>query len=99
LETSKTPYFVYILQNPKGRFYIGQTEDLLRRIEQHNNPQHNLAKYTSKHTGPWQLVHHEKFETRSEAMKRERFIKSRRSAAWIKKHLLKGRASPDVHRD
>ncbi len=27
---------VYILQNPKGRFYIGQTENLEARLLSHN---------------------------------------------------------------
>ena len=29
-------FWVYILQNPKGRFYIGQTDDLQARLFSHN---------------------------------------------------------------
>jgi hypothetical protein len=29
-------YFVYILQNPEGRYYIGLSDNLVRRLEQHN---------------------------------------------------------------
>ena len=31
-------YFVYILENSSGRFYIGQTDNLARRLSQHNQP-------------------------------------------------------------
>jgi len=88
---------VYILENPQGRFYVGQTDDLDRRLAQHNDPETRSGKYTHKN-GPWELVWSEKHATRSAAMRRERFIKSRKSAAWIRQYLL-GRASPDVHRD
>ena len=30
-------FWVYVLQNPKGRFYIGQTEDLPARLVSHND--------------------------------------------------------------
>ncbi|MCH9001559.1 MAG: GIY-YIG nuclease family protein [Planctomycetes bacterium] len=49
------PFFVYIVENPSGKFYVGQTEDLGRRVKQHNDPAHNQAKYTTKHAGPWTL--------------------------------------------
>ena len=29
-------FWVYILQNPRGKFYIGQTEDLAARVAFHN---------------------------------------------------------------
>jgi predicted GIY-YIG superfamily endonuclease len=29
-------FWVYILQNPKGRFYIGRTDDLQARLFPHN---------------------------------------------------------------
>ena len=91
-------YYVYIIENPSGRFYTGQTDNIERRIQQHNDPEEGNHKYTHK-SGPWCLVHLEQYETRSEAMRREKFIKSRKSAQWIRENILKGRASPDVHRD
>ena len=30
-------YYVHILKNPDDRFYIGQTSDLNKRLEQHNS--------------------------------------------------------------
>jgi putative endonuclease len=48
-------FWVYILQNPAGRVYIGQTDDVDRRLREHNDPQLGLGKYTHKN-GPWSLV-------------------------------------------
>ena len=81
-------FIVYILENADGKFYVGQTDDLDRRVAEHNDPAHNARKYTSKQAGPWRLVFSEEHPTRAEAMDRERFIKSRKSAAWIRQNLL-----------
>ena len=68
-------YTVYIIQNPDGKFYIGQTNNLDDRLERHNS---GRSSYTS-HKGPWKLVYQETYQSRAEAMKREkRFKKWRR---------------------
>ena len=90
-------FCVYVLENPQGNLYVGHTSDLDRRMRQHNDPESGSGKYTHKN-GPWRLVWSETHATRAGATRRERFIKSRKSAAWIRRYLL-GRASPDVHRD
>jgi putative endonuclease len=66
-------FHLYILQSEtSGRYYVGQTEDLDARVAQHN------ANYTKslRNRGPWKLVYSEGFETRGEAVRRERQIKS-----------------------
>lgn len=65
--------YVYILENARGRFYVGHTDDLERRLREHNDSEGkaHLGKYTHKH-GPWNLVWHEAHESRGEAMRRER---------------------------
>ena len=80
-------YHVYILQNPNGRFYVGQTDDLQRRLVEHNDPE-SSKRFTSKH-GPWNLVWAEAHTTRTDAMARERQIKAMKSARWIRDTLLK----------
>ncbi|MGH8021350.1 MAG: GIY-YIG nuclease family protein [Opitutaceae bacterium] len=80
-------FFVYILENPAGRFYNGHTDDLARRLRQHNEPVAGLGKFTHKN-GPWRLVWSELHESRSAAMLRERVIKSWKSAARIRRELL-----------
>ncbi len=64
-------YSVYIIQNPVGKFYIGQTNNLNDRLLRHNI---GRSKYT-RDKGPWQLVYQEVYQTRAEAMKREKQLK------------------------
>ena len=79
-------FYIYILQSEStGKFYIGDTSDLQARIEQHNNPLNSKRKTTARFKGPWVLVHAEMFLTRSEAMKREKQIKSWKSRKAIEK--------------
>src|SRR5664280_1529752 len=45
-------FYVYILYSPKSdRYYVGHTNDIDRRLEEHNHPR-EAFKYTSKHL-PW----------------------------------------------
>jgi putative endonuclease len=96
LEQTDKEFFVYILENPRGRFYIGSTDSLDRRLQQHNGANHHIPTFTHKN-GPWQLVWSENHPTRSAAMLRERQIKNMKSAKWIRENLLNGRVP--IHRD
>jgi putative endonuclease len=66
-------HFVYILISQKdNNFYIGFTNDLERRIKQHNNGQ--VA--STKPRRPFKLFHLEGFATKEEAVKKEKYYKS-----------------------
>ncbi len=66
-------YYVYILRSLKdGNFYIGCTSDLKRRLARHNG---GWVRST-KARRPFVLVYWEELQTRSEAMRRERKLKS-----------------------
>lgn len=80
-------FHVYILVNPLGRFYVGHTDDLIARLENHNREGPALGKFTRKN-GPWKIVWSELHPTRSSAMRREREIKSWKSARSIRERLL-----------
>ena len=80
-------YWVYVLENSKDGFYIGSTDDLSRRVDEHNSTEKVGSKYTHKN-GPWQLVWSEEHPTRADAMAREKAIKRMKSAAWIRRELL-----------
>jgi putative endonuclease len=56
-------FVVYAIQSTNGRIYIGQTENLQRRLEQHNKGQ---VKSTKKDR-PWAVVKIEDFPTREKA--------------------------------
>ena len=66
-------WFVYIVTCVDGTLYTGITNDVLRRIHEHNN---NLkgATYTSRRR-PVTLVYQEAAATRSAALVREHAIK------------------------
>ena len=81
-------YHSYILKSQStGKFYKGHTNDLSRRIAEHNSSDKDLKKYTHKDPGPWTLVYSEEFNTRSEAMDREKFYKSGKGREYIKEQL------------
>jgi putative endonuclease len=80
-------FWVYILQNPAERFYIGHTDDLENRVANHNRTDKKVGKFTRKN-GPWILVWSEKHSSRASAMRRERQIKSWKSAKRIRTELL-----------
>ena len=69
-------FFAYVLLNPQGKTYVGQTSNLPRRLTQHNDAHCRLTLHTKRHPGPWQLLHSEQFATRSAAMRRERELKT-----------------------
>ena len=80
-------FCVYILQKPIGHFYVGHTDNLARRIGSHNRTDKISGKFTRKN-GPWILVWPEEHPNRSSAMRREREIKSWKSARMIRIRLL-----------
>ncbi len=66
-------YYVYILRSFKsGKFYIGSTSDIKRRLQEHNSDQ---SRYT-RLRGPWKLIYLEKKPCLAEARIRERFLKT-----------------------
>ena len=75
-------FHLYILYSEQyDRFYVGQTNQLDKRIERHNN---GFVRSTKSYR-PWKLVYTEAFANRSEAVKRESEIKRWNSKIKIKK--------------
>ena len=73
-------FVAYIIQSQKSeRYYIGHTQNILVRLDYHNN---GKVKAT-KNKGPWVLVYEENFETKLEANRRELEIKSKKSKRYI----------------
>ena len=61
---------VYILRTSSDTLYIGQTNNLEKRIKEHQSKSSKSAKYT-RYFQSFELVYLESFLTRAEAMKRE----------------------------
>ena len=77
-------YFVYVLQNPKGSFYIGYTNSLKRRLPEH---QRGEVYTTRRMGGPWKLIYFETGINMWDARKRERFLKTGPGRSFLKKRL------------
>lgn len=67
-------YYFYILRCSDNTLYCGQTNNLKRRIQEHNFGKLKSAKYT-KGRRPVKLIYFEKYKTIQEAMRREIEIK------------------------
>ena len=79
-------YTVYAIYNADAnKFYIGQTVNLTERIQLHNA--HLFKGYTSQFKGEWKVIYSESVSTRSEALKREKQLKSFRGREFIKSHI------------
>ena len=75
-------YFTYILKSKiKNWYYIGHTSDVENRLKQHNKGRSQSTKFYK----PFTMVYEERFNTKSEAFKREQQIKSYRHGEAFKK--------------
>ena len=67
-------FYVYLIRsNQLDQYYIGQTNDLKRRVEEHKTGKSN---YTSR-ANDWVLLYYEAYTSRRLAMKRESSLKPR----------------------
>ena len=78
--------FLYIIQNPKGMYYVGATEDLDRRLAEHDRGQNT----STRGRGHWILVYTEAHPTFVDAHTREREIKRKKRKSYVD-WLVKGR--------
>jgi putative endonuclease len=77
-------FTTYVLQNTSSKkYYIGSTNNLERRLSEHNRGQ---TKSTRKE-GKWVLIYKEIYSTNKESKLRERMIKSYKGGNGFKKML------------
>ena len=77
-------HYVYLLRSYKtGKFYLGCTKDIQRRLNEHNN---GLSRST-RGRGPFEVIYYEAYKFREDAENREMTLK--RNPTLIKR--LKGR--------
>lgn len=68
--------WIYILMSEKtGRFYVGSTADIDRRLREHNAGQTT----STRNRGPWTVVYREQFDDAIVTKARELEIKSWKS--------------------
>ncbi|WP_425593781.1 GIY-YIG nuclease family protein [Marinifilum flexuosum] len=73
-------YCVYILQSQMDQsYYIGYTSNIENRLTYHNQ---GRSRYTRKKI-PWILIYSEKYNSKRDALIREKFLKKQKSRVFI----------------
>jgi putative endonuclease len=77
-------YAVYVLRSKKDKgLYVGYTHNLKRRIDQHNNG----GTKSTKDRRPLDLLYCELYKNKTDAMRRESFLKTGWGRNYLKKTL------------
>ncbi len=78
-------FYVYVLKScTNGEFYIGYTNDLKRRLVEHNTGKN----VSTKDKAPFQLVYYEAYKVRADAKRREDSLKKHAGAlTHLKKRI------------
>ncbi|MBP6856293.1 MAG: GIY-YIG nuclease family protein [Candidatus Pacebacteria bacterium] len=78
-------YYSYIIQSKKDNtFYYGHTDDLKKRLSEHNS---GYSKYTSSKL-PYVIVWYGAFVEKQKAIDFEKYLKSSSGHAFSRKRLL-----------
>jgi len=79
-------YLVYILRSKKDskKHYIGITQDLKKRLNEHND---DKSEYTKKFA-PWEIETFITFKDKFLAGKFERYLKSGSGYAFLHRHFI-----------
>jgi len=74
-------HYTYVIYSPKNdKIYIGYSANPANRFIAHNHPKN---KGFTKKFQPWVLIHIEKFDSKHEAMVREKQLKSHKGRDFI----------------
>jgi putative endonuclease len=77
-------HYVYVLKSEKsGQWYTGSTNNLRKRLSQHN---HGKSNWTKKGV-PWKLIYYEASLDEEDTMAREKYLKSGPGKSYVKKRL------------
>jgi putative endonuclease len=78
-------FYVYVLYSEAyHKTYIGYTSNLQGRLEAHNHPSN---KGYTKRFQPWKIVYSEEFSSQSEALAREKFLKTGAGRNFLKQFI------------
>ncbi len=77
-------YYVYALVSQKDRkLYVGYTEDLRKRISEHNRGKVTSTRYRV----PFKLIYYEACRNKADALHRERYLKTAYGKRYLKNRL------------
>ena len=80
-------YSVYILRTSANTLYVGQTNNLERRIKEHTSKSSRSARYV-RYFESFELVYSQAYESRGDAIRRE--IELKKWPREKKEKLIKG---------
>lgn len=78
---------LYILKTSSGKYYIGSTTNLNKRMAQHQSKNHT---YSTKRLGELSLVFSQEYNTLGEARSIERKLKKLKRKDYIEKIIQEG---------
>ena len=79
-------YFTYILHSEsRDRFYIGSSSNVEERLIRHNAG----ATPSTKSGKPWKIVYSEVYISKTDALKREIFLKRMKSRVYLENLIRK----------
>jgi putative endonuclease len=77
-------FYNYVLQSlQNNNLYVGHTSDLQKRLKEHNNGL-NLS---TKPYRPWQIIYYEACLTETDAIRREKYLKTAQGKRLLKLRL------------
>ena len=77
-------FYVYVIKSKEGLKYTGMTEDLVLRLKQHND---KSLSFWTKRGADWKLIYTEEFNNKTDALRREKWLKSGIGREYLKKKL------------
>ena len=76
-------FYVYLLKMSNNQLYTGYTSDLETRIKAHNN---GKVKSTARRR-PLKLIHYEAYLRKSDALRREKYLKTTEGKRFLKRQI------------
>ncbi len=77
-------YYVYLLESVNtDKLYIGSTPDLKKRLEKHNRG----VNFSTKPYLPWRLIFYESYLNKTDALRREKYLKTSQGSRLLKRML------------
>ncbi|MGD8777461.1 MAG: GIY-YIG nuclease family protein [Ignavibacteria bacterium] len=77
-------YFVYIIKSKEGYRYTGMTEDIEKRLNEHNA---KIVSFWTKRGSKWKIIFTKEFSNKSEALKYEKWLKSGVGRDFLKNNV------------
>ncbi len=76
-------HYVYILHLNNNTLYTGETEDLTKRLKQHETGKVD----STKGKLPLELIHYEVYRLKSDAVRREKFLKTTEGKRLLRQQI------------